>query len=613
VPAGGGPTVAEAEPAYVFADSQRRRKLESAFPAIEAAAQEEAGRQHIPGLVVGVVIDGELAYAKGFGVADLETKTKPDADTVYRIGSITKSFTALALLSLRDEGALALDDPLTRLLPEARGLVYPTRDSAPLTLRQLLTHTSGLSRQDRLPPPSSERPRPEKEVIDSLAGLPLANVPGTTFEYSNLGFVLLGLAVGRAAHMTFRDAVTKRLLAPLGMTSTFWDPADVPAGRLATSYRPVPAGPPQPFKPILLGASAGAGGLFSSVRDMARYLAFELGAYPPRNAPESGPVRRSTVRESHATGFKTGLRVRLEDAPMKGDSLVDSTADAYGFGWSAQQTCDFDTVIRHNGGIDGFATLVVFLPKHGVGVIVFTNLFGAVPDVVAKRTLDALRRGGGLIQRTPALAPEFEGAMKRFLAVYNSWDESAYGAMLSKGRDKDPSEQEELAGYKKLHGACKGYAPIEAERPRAGRFRMDCERGTLELSMQLGADGLITGFLGTSRDLPIEPDLKKVADRVVGLVGKWDDGAYRKHLAPKSTKTRDETVKEFDALRSMHGACTVKSATRAVIRGAFDRRLELSCERGGDMSLVLHIDPKDANAVAAYWFEASAIGTCPVR
>src|SRR5262249_18455166 len=133
--------------------------------------------QKVPGMAVGVVIDGELAYAKGFGFADVEKKMKPDADTVFRIGSITKSFTALATLSLRDDGALALDDPLTTFMPEASGIVYPTRDAPPITLRQLLTHTSGLSRSGNLTDPHATS---ENDVMKSLQGLSLENTPGTT-------------------------------------------------------------------------------------------------------------------------------------------------------------------------------------------------------------------------------------------------------------------------------------------------------------------------------------------------------------------------------------------------------------------------------------------------
>ncbi|HEY6039787.1 MAG TPA: serine hydrolase domain-containing protein, partial [Kofleriaceae bacterium] len=128
---------APAAPPPAFADPARRAKLAAAFTAIDKALEQERVAQGLPGVAVGIVIDGELAYAKGFGVVDPATKTVPDADTVYRIGSISKSFTGLALLSLRDDGVLALEDPLARWIPEAAKIVYPTRDERPITLHQL--------------------------------------------------------------------------------------------------------------------------------------------------------------------------------------------------------------------------------------------------------------------------------------------------------------------------------------------------------------------------------------------------------------------------------------------------------------------------------------------
>jgi hypothetical protein len=179
------------------------------------------------------------------------------------------------------------------------------------------------------------------------------------------------------------------------------------------------------------------------------------------------------------------------------------------------------------------------------------------------------------------------------------------------GRDKDPHERQELEDYKKLHGACKGYSPIAVEGPRVARFKMECERGRLEMNIRLGNDDRIVGFAGTSRDLPIEPELRKLAGRVVGLVGKWDDATYKSHLAAKSKRTREQIVNEFDALRAMHGACTIESATRLWLGAAYGRKLELACERGGNLSLLLEIGP-DRNLVERYAFERMG-GTCPNR
>ena len=120
-----------------FPDAERRAKVLAVLPKLEARIAAEVAAQKVPGFAFGVVLDGELIYAKGFGVADLDDKRPVDADTVFRIGSITKTFTSLAILKLRDAGKLSLDEPITRTLPELAALRYPTRDSATITIRQL--------------------------------------------------------------------------------------------------------------------------------------------------------------------------------------------------------------------------------------------------------------------------------------------------------------------------------------------------------------------------------------------------------------------------------------------------------------------------------------------
>lgn len=596
-------------PELEFRDPERRKKLALAFPKIDVIAEEELKAQGIPSVAVGVVIDGELAYTKGFGVADLKTNARPDADTAYRIGSITKSFTALTLLSLRDQGALSLDDTLARWIPEAAQLVYPTRDSPPVTLRQMLTHTSGLPRLGKFSYTQADRGPSVDEVVKSLIGYSVENAPGTIKEYSNLGYSLLGIVAGRAGRAPLREVMGKRLLAPLGMTSTVWDRAGVPPERLATAYAKGPGGELKPVDHWVLGDSEGSGGLYSTVRDMARYVALQLDAYPPRSAPESGPLKRSSVREAHFNALKESFQVRLGDAPRKGESLVDARASSYGYAWVSEQTCELEEIVWHNGGTDGYSTVIALLPKQGVGVIALANVATVQPEVIMKRALLALQKSGGLSKRIRKLPEAFKPAMKKFLAVYNTWSEDGYKAMLTPGRSVPMSDEKtELEGYKSLHGACKGSSLIRVNGPNDAVFKMDCERGALAMAVTLANDGLIAGFVGTSRDLPIPPDLRKVADRVVGLVKKWDEGVYKRHLA-KVKRPRDAAVKLFDDLRAAHGACEVKS----MINVGFDKKLVLECERGGDVTLALAIDPKSQDTVNAYMFRGVGGGTCPVR
>ena len=343
-------------------------------------AEAELRDNKLPGVVVGLVVDGELAYAKGFGFADVERRTKPDVDTVYRIMSDTKSFTALSVLALRDDGALALDDPLARFLPEAAELVYPTRDAAPITLRQLLTHTSGLPRTGSFEAALRERDVGEDEVTRSLRGFPLERSPGAAFSYSNLGYRLLGLAVARASHQSMPAFLKRRILGPLGMTASTFDVAEVPRERLATPYRSagraVRSRSPR-CRPSAR-SSARAGSSSSLRRHGALRVAFELAAYPPREHARLRPgVRRSTVRESPAP------QVKSDDGE-------------YGDGGYVKDDCELGRVVMHSGAIDGYGALWMLLPESGIGFIESTNVHrgGGLGDA----TLRALARAGALLR-----------------------------------------------------------------------------------------------------------------------------------------------------------------------------------------------------------------------
>lgn len=592
-----------------FADPDRRKKLEASLAGLDAIVAAEVKRQGAPGMAVGVVIDGELAWSKGFGLTDLTGTSAPDADTIYRIGSISKSFVGLTVLALRDDGALSLDDALVKHFPEASALVYPTKDAAPITLRQLLTHRSGLPRDLDVTPDVNPT---EADLARALRGYALQAAPGARFSYSNAGFGLLGIAASRAAKRPFRELVAKRLLEPLGMTSTAWDDAALPAARIATAYAKDPKGQPLKTERLRLGAEEPSGGLYSSVRDMARYVAFQLAAYPPRDAPDAGSIHRATVREAHSTGVRSSIDVSPISEPKKGEPSVRLSDQAYGTGWVQEQTCDFDDLVWHNGAIDGYTADLRFLPSRGVGVVTLANFFGAAPAAVSQKVVRALFEGGGLSRRMLPVSPQLDAAMKKLLAVQNTWDEAAYKAMLAAGRKAFPREREELAGYEALHGACATFTPMEVRSAYDARFSVKCERGTFEMTLVVSsADGGIQGFTGKSLDVDAPKPLRVVADHLASLVGKWDDKLYTRHIAPMATRKKDDTQAWFaDVLRRAHGSCKVKSA----FHEGYDTSFILECERGGDMTLGLSLDEKKPDALTGYWFRpVGQGGVCPTR
>ena len=558
---------ADGDPGFAFADPARRKKLEAAFPAIDKLIDDEVKAQKLAGIAIGIVIDGELSYAKGFGVTDPETKTPVTADTVYRIGSITKSFTALTLLALRDDGVLGLEDPLAKWVPEAATLVYPSRDAQPITLRQLANHTSGLQRGTPAPP---EVVIDEAFVTKHITGMALEFVPGTSWSYSNLGFGLLGMAVAHAAKQSYHDVVDAKLLRPLGMTSTVWDDKKV-TGKLA------PVLGPGPKEPARLGAVDGAGAIYSNVRDMAKYVAFQLATYPPRNDADSGPIKRATVREAHRTGVGNGR-------------------GTYGFGWSREEKCAFGDVVAHNGAIDSHRAEVVFAPSRGVGVISLTNA-GEARDLLARKILDELAKTGALEPRIEPPHPKLDGAMRALLGVYEQWDEAALAKALS--RPRQPEEKDELAGYRALHGKCTDIKLARLDASTRAAFAVTCERGKLEVNLAINQEGRIDGFIGFSRGVTPPADVAKTNKAVIGLIAKWDDKVFAKHLA--KTRTAEQVKAMLATFRERHGACKVGGA----VHEGFDWGHELTCAKE-NVTVMVGLAPNDPATV-------TTINLSPIR
>ncbi len=295
---------------------------------VDQIFEQFAARGLAPGIVYGVVIDGELAHVRGLGTLRDGADLRPDQDTVFRIASMTKSFTAAAVLLLRDAGRLRLDDRVATWVPELAGVHGPSTDSPPITIEHLLTMSGGLATDD----PWGDRQ--QGLAFDRFAdllreGMSFAWTPGTRFEYSNLGYGILGRVVSRAAGLEYRDFVTQRILEPLGMTATTFERADIPDGRLAVGYvRRDDAWLEEPIDPY--GALASMGGAFSSVRDLARWVGGFTDAFPPRDAPDRHPLSRASRREMQQVRRSFAPELTRESA----DAAPTVISGGYGYGLS---------------------------------------------------------------------------------------------------------------------------------------------------------------------------------------------------------------------------------------------------------------------------------------
>lgn len=201
VQAQGGRDASVAPPAS-FVDPQRATRLRSAFPAIDQLMRDFAQRSNVPGIAYGIVIDGTLAHVGVSGMRDVGARSPVDTATVFRIASMTKSFTAAAILQLRDAGKLSLDDPVERYVPELATLRYPSTDSPRITVRHLLSHSEGFPEDN--PWGDQQLAATDDEMAQMMrAGIPFSTAPGTAYEYSNFGFAILGRMVARVSGVPY--------------------------------------------------------------------------------------------------------------------------------------------------------------------------------------------------------------------------------------------------------------------------------------------------------------------------------------------------------------------------------------------------------------------------
>ena len=473
---------ARATPAR-FADFERLAKLSTAFADIDALFSTFAANSHVPGAAWGIVVDGELAHSGAAGFREIESKAPVTADTVFRIASMTKSFTAMAILRLRDDGRLSLDDPADRYVPELKGLAYPTADSPRITIRHLLTHSEGFPEDNpwgdqQLGIGGAEMGQLMRE------GIPFSNAPGVAYEYSNYGFAILGRIVSAASGMTYNDYLSARILRPLGMTSTTLERSRVPADRLAHGYRwEDERWKEEPLLPD--GAFGPMGGMLTSVRDLSRYVGALLAAWPPRDGAESGPVRRSSLREMQQIARFAGAST-TRDTP----GSVQLTAGGYGYGLRISQTCTFRHIVAHSGGLPGFGSQMLWLPEHGVGIIVFGNVTYTPWGRVLPAALERLSRTGGLQARVAQPSAALVAARNTVAQLVSRWDDRVAAGIAANNLFRDISSDRRRAQLDALHEKV-GSCPADRDRfdmvenALRGQWTVACERGRLQIAITL--------------------------------------------------------------------------------------------------------------------------------
>lgn len=329
-----------------------------------------------------VAKNGQVIYRKAFGMADLELNVPMQPEMVFRIGSITKQFTAIAILQLMEQGKLSLQDEITKFIPD-----YPMNGHS-ITIEHLLTHTSGIKSYTDVPEFQKYMRtdmKPE-EVIDLIKSNPMEFAPGTKWKYNNSGFFLLGYIIEKVSGQTYQEYLQENFFTPLGMTSSCYGDDSKIIKLRASGYQPGSEGPVNAdYMSMYLPYAAGS--VMSTVDDLYKWH---------RAVHSYMLVEKETLEMAHTP-------YRLSDGKSTG----------YGYGWFLSHLQGSPT-IEHGGGINGYLTNSVYLPDEDVFVALFSNNNGKAPEFSSLK-MAALAIGKPLKTTEMKLS---ETALNEFQGIY---------------------------------------------------------------------------------------------------------------------------------------------------------------------------------------------------
>ncbi|MGA2746218.1 MAG: serine hydrolase domain-containing protein [Candidatus Sulfotelmatobacter sp.] len=335
------------------------RSVQAQSPATTSAVTEyvkaEMQRQHIPGLSLLVVKGGKVVRAEGFGLANMELQVPVKPETIFQSGSVGKQFTATAVMMLVEEGKIGLDDPLTKYFADAP----PAWRN--VTVRELLSHTAGFG--DYPKDFDMRKDWTEAEELKLIESLPLAYPPGTKWDYSNLGYVTLGILIHRVTGEFYGDFLQQRIFQPLGMSTTLIiSEADIVPNR-AAGYRVVKGElKNQEWVAPMVNTTAD-GSLYFNILDLAKW--------------DAALYTEKLLKRSSLDLMWTPVKLK-NGQTNKGN---------YGFGWFIEQRAGH-RCIHHDGAWQGFETAIDRYVDDQLTVVVLSNLEGAEPGKITQHVAE---------------------------------------------------------------------------------------------------------------------------------------------------------------------------------------------------------------------------------
>lgn len=449
--------------------------IESAREQVAAIFENRVKDQRTPGSFFALFGPDGIVFEQGFGETVLGEGVVPHRDTVFRIASCTKSFTCTMLLILRDRGQLNLDAPITDFVPAFRAT---SPKAAPVTpsVRMLMTMSAGFPTDNPWGDRVEEMTRAELDEFVAT-GVSYIKTPGTGFEYSNLGYALLGEVIAEVTGMSYLDAVTTEILKPLELNSTRFDHDPSPETETALGYRLANGvWAEQPF--TAPGVFSAMGGLFSTGSDLVRWSMWLARALDPEDASD-GPLSPASRRELQQ------IQRAIPKNPLKEALYAEPTAHGYGYGLFVDEGTS--KIVSHSGGYPGYSAHMRWHAPTGLGIVAFENgTFAAVAIAATQALQEALNSYGDLAE--PAAAwPETLAARDVFDGLVREWNTANAEAIAAVNLDLDVPYSERIAAIAKAVGDVGPLtgAPLTEvarkldETPAATNWTIEAERGTI--------------------------------------------------------------------------------------------------------------------------------------
>ncbi|WP_461042287.1 serine hydrolase domain-containing protein [Spirosoma harenae] len=465
-----------------FADPDRAKKLEAAFPIVEKIYKDAAEKRHFPGVAFGIVLDGKLVYSGGVGYTNVAKKTPATAKSLFRIASMTKSFTTMAILKLRDEGKLRLDDPAEQYIPELKNHKYLTADAPRITVRNLMTHTAGFP---------EDNPWGDRQLDDSKAdllklikdGISNSNVPSFSYEYSNLAFAMLGQIINVVSGKPYQQYINETIFRPLGMNDTQWEYTRVPAEKLALGYRWQDENWLE--EALLHDGSYGAmGGLITSIEDFSKYVALHQSAWPPRSDDDNGPIKRSSIREMQHPWVISSFASQAKNSA--GQLCPEINGYGYGLRWA--ENCKGHKGIGHTGGLPGFGSQWRILNDYGIGVIAYANLTYAGMATINAAVLDTLVAIGKLKPRQLPVSNILAQRKTELVKLLPDWTNAEKSGIFAENFFPDKSVAIRRKTVQELYtkaGKISRVGELVPENQLRGHFLIEGEKANIDVFFTL--------------------------------------------------------------------------------------------------------------------------------